>query len=149
MSGISLVNHLISIERFVSAKFPTATTDKQTVPKKPVTNSFVIRLVSGSAESETAAHIRKDRDFQIVYFATEAAEVLATMDALSDEFYQHNVIPIKDSLRYIRAESFSFSQPFETDNKLFACIGILTTTVRESRDQETYDKIMHVHVRRN
>lgn len=144
---MTLVNDLFSVEDFVKTAFPTATTEKQTVPKKPAPNTFVIRFLNESPDSETAAHVRKDRDYQIVYFADNAADVLMAMSAMSDAFYRKNVIPIKDSLRYIRVESFSFSQPFETDNKLFACIGVLSTQVRENRKQEPVPLINEIYIR--
>jgi hypothetical protein len=126
--------------------FPTATTEKQLVPKKPASNSFVIRVIGESPESETAYHVRKDRDYQIIYFHEEAESVLNVMGQLSDAIFQRNVIPIKDSLRYIRAESFSFSQPFETENELIACIGIMQTRVREAPAQETAPLINEINV---
>ncbi|MGF9711625.1 hypothetical protein [Paenibacillus naphthalenovorans] len=144
---MTLVNDLISVENFVKAKFPTAVTEKQTPPKKPVANTFVIRFQNDSRESETRFHYRTDREYQIVYFGADASDVLTKMDALSKALYQIQLIPINGSLRYIRIESFSFSQPFETDNKLFACIGVLSTQVREARDQQVYEKIMHVYTR--
>jgi hypothetical protein len=144
---VTLVNDIVSVENFVKSVNPTALTFKQTPPKEPVPNTFVIRFQSESRESETALHWRTEREYQIIYFGADAADVLTKMDALSKALYQTLLIPIDGSLRYIRVESFSLSQPFLTDNKLFACIGVLSTTIREARDQATYEKIMHVNTR--
>lgn len=145
---MALVNELISVENFVKAKFPTAHTEKQTPPKQPTANTFVIRYLDGRLTSETAYHFRTDREYQIVYYGADAADVLTKMDALSTALYQVKLIPINGSLRYIRVETFAFSQPFQTDNdKLFACIGVLSTQVREARDQIAYEKIQNVFAR--
>lgn len=144
---MALVNDLLSIEDFVKAQFPTAHTEKQTVPLKPAPNTFVIRYLGESREVETAAHYRIDREYDVVYLGATAADVLTQMDALGRALYQTKLIPIKDSLRYIRVESFSTSQPFETENDLFACIAVLQTEIREARDQAEYDLIQHVYAR--
>lgn len=145
---MAIVNDLISVENFVKGAFPSAKTEKQTVPKHPSADTFVIRFQNDSRELETAGHYRIDREYQIVYIGASAPGVLSKMDALSKTLYQRKVIPINGSLRYIRVESFSFSQPFTTDNDLTACIGVLATEIREARDEPTYEKIMHVYERR-
>ncbi|WP_010495080.1 hypothetical protein [Paenibacillus elgii] len=145
---MTLIDDIVSVEGFVKAKFPTATTVKQTLPKQPAAGTFVIRFQNDSRESETAFHFRTDRDYQIVYFGARADEVLAKMDALSTTLYQTQVIPRTDgSLRYVRVESFAFSQPFKTENELFACIGVLSAQTRTARDQQTYEKMMNVYAR--
>lgn len=144
---MTLINDIISVENFVKAKFPTALTEKQTPPKQPPPGLFVIRLQNDRRESETRLHFRTDRDYQIVYYAKTAPDVLAKMDALSTALYQTQLIPISGSLRYIRVESFTFSQPFLTQNDLYAGIGVLSTQVRQARDQQAYDKIQHVYAR--
>lgn len=144
---MSAVNDLISVEEFVRGVSPTSATEKQTVPKKPTANLFVIRQQDERRTSETRFHFRIDREYQLVYYGTDAADTLAKMDALSTALYKTELIPIKDSLRYLRVESFSISAPFRTDNELDAIIAVLAVTVREARDQETYDKIARVYTR--
>jgi hypothetical protein len=144
---LSLINDIESVEAFVKSVHAASTTYKQTVPRTQTANMFVIRFQGDSRELETAAHYRIDREYQIVYFGADETDVLAKMDALSKALYQRKLIGIKDSLRYIRVESFSFSQPFKTENALYACIGVLSTEVREARDQATYTKIMQVNAR--
>lgn len=144
---MTLVNDLVSIENFVKTVHPTAHTEKQTVPLLPVANTFVIRFQDERRESETAYHYRIDREYQIVYLGANAPDVLTKIDVLGRAIYQARVLPISGSLRYLSVESFSFGQPFQTDNNLHAGIAVLTTEVREARDQPTYQKIMNVHTR--
>lgn len=145
MVRLTLVNDLVSVESFVKATFPTARTEKQTPPKKPSANLFVIRFLNDGRESETAAHFRIDREFQLIYYGSKSEDALTKMDALSKALYQRQVIPINGTLRYLRVKSFAYSQPFETENDLYACVGILAIERREARDTETYAKIMNVH----
>jgi hypothetical protein len=89
-----------------------------------------------------------ERDYQVVYFGSDSADVLTKMDDFSRKVMNGQiVIPITGSLRYIRVEGFNFSQPFKTEGGVDACLGVLQTQVREARDQATFDKIMHVYGR--
>lgn len=142
---MALINDLVSVENFVKSVSPTSITEKQTVPLKPAANTFVIRFQNDSRELETAYHYRIDREYQIVYLGANPADVLTKMDALSKALYQTKLIPINGSMRYIHVESFSISQPFQTDNDLYAVIGVLATEIREARDQATYEKIAQVY----
>lgn len=146
---MSLITDITSIEDFVKSAFPSAATYKQDVPRKPAPNTFVIRFLSDSRELETTKTYRIDREYQVIYIGTDAPDVLTQMDSLSKALYQTKLIPLNDdSLRYIRVESFSISQPFREETAdLYACIGVLSTEIREARDQATYDKIMHVYSR--
>jgi hypothetical protein len=88
-----------------------------------------------------------ERDYQVVYFGSNVADVLSKIDDISHAVMNNQiVIPIKDSLRYIRVESFNFSQPFKTEGGLDSVIGVLQTQVREARDQEQFEKITKVNV---
>ncbi|MEW9697945.1 hypothetical protein [Paenibacillus sp. SI8] len=144
---MSLINDIQSVELFVKSVHPTAIIEKQTAPLKPTANTFVIRFLSDSTESETRFHTRTDREYQFLCYGQSAQEVLAKMDMLRKALYQTLLIPIKDSLRYIRVESFSLSQPLKTDNELFAMVGVLSTQIREARTQEQYDKMTQIHLR--
>ncbi|WP_337102332.1 hypothetical protein [Paenibacillus sp. YIM B09110] len=131
-----VVNELQSIETFIRGLYPS-TTYKQTPPKKPVADTFVIRMQTDSRVSETYLTMRVDRTYQVIYYGAQPADVLTRMDELSRAIYQTEQIPINASTRFIRIGAFSFSAPFETDNGLYACIGVLETAVREGRTQET------------
>lgn len=143
----SIVTDLESIEQYVAPLFPTATIYLQHVPAQPTTNSLSIRLQGASTETETAYHMARHREYQLVYFGTSNVDVLTKMDALDRKLNNDLLIPIKDSLRYIRVESFSLSQPFKTENGIDVIIGVLAVTVREARDQQQYEKIMNVYAR--
>lgn len=144
---MSLINELESVEAFVKTVHPTSATEKQTVPRKPHPDLFVIRFQNDDRTSETAYHYRIDREYQIVYIGDSEADVITKMDALSTALYQRQLILINGSLRNLCVESFSFSQPFRTENELVACIGVLAVEVREARNQSEDPLIQHVYVR--
>jgi hypothetical protein len=144
----SIVTDIESIEQYVAPLFPAATIYLQYVPAQPTTNSLSIRFQGAGTETETAYHMARHREYQLVYFGNSNVDVLTKMDALDRRLNNDLVIPIKDSLRYMRIESFSLSQPFKTENGIDAMIGVLAVTVREARDQQQYEKIMNVYTRR-
>jgi hypothetical protein len=143
----SIVTDIESIEQYMALLFPTATIYLQYVPSQPTANSLSIRFQGADTGTETAYHIARHREYQLVYFGTSNVDVLTKMDALDRKLNNDLVIPIKDSLRYMRVESFSLSQPFKTENGIDAIIGVLAVTVREARDQEQFEKIMNVYAR--
>jgi hypothetical protein len=143
----SIVTDIESIEQYVAPLFPAATIYLQYVPAQPTANSLSIRFQGASTETETAYHMARHREYQLVYFGTSNVDVLTKMDALDRKLNNDLVIPIKDSLRYMRIESFSLSQPFVTESGINAMIGVLAVTAREARDQQQYEKIMSVDAR--
>jgi hypothetical protein len=143
----SIVTDIESIEQYVAPLFPTATIYLQYVPPQPTANSLSIRFQGADTGTETAFHMARHREYQLVYFGTSNIDVLTKMDALDRKLNNDLVIPIKDSTRYLRVESFSLSQPFKTENGIDAIIGVLAVTVREARDQEQFEKIMNVYAR--
>jgi hypothetical protein len=145
--AVSIVTDIESIEQYVQPLFPTTTIYLQFVPSQPTANSLSIRFQIGNTETETAYHMARNREYQIVYFGASNIDVLAKMDALDRKLNNDLLIPIKDSLRYLRVESFSLTQPFKTENGIDAMIGVLSVTVREARDQQQYEKIMNVYGR--
>lgn len=143
----SIVTDLESIEQYVAPLFPAATIYLQYVPAELTTDSLSIRLQSADTETETLYHMARHREYQLVYFGASNVDVLTKMDALDRKLNNDLVIPIKDSSRYLRVESFSLSQPFVTESGINAIIGVLAVTVREARDQQQYEKIMNVYAR--
>jgi hypothetical protein len=145
--AVSIVTDLESIEQYIQPLFPATTIHLQYIPPQPTARSLSIRFQIGNTETETLYHMARNREYQIVYFGTSNIDVLAKMDALDRKLNNDLLIPIKDSLRYLRVESFSLSQPFKTENGIDAMIGVLSVTVREARDQQQYEKIMNVYGR--
>ena len=144
-----IINEMASIKDFIADKFPDVNIILQNVPEQPIPSTLVIRFQRDNREVETGFGIIANREYQLIYFGERAPDVLTKMDGLSRKFlYGRTVIPIKDSLRYIRVVGFNFGQIFKTEqNNIEACIGVLQTEVREARDQQTYDKIMNVYAR--
>jgi hypothetical protein len=143
----SIVTDIESIEQYVAPLFPSASIYLQYVSAQPTANSLSIRFQGANTETETLYHMARHREYQIVYFGTSNVDVITKMDALDRKLNNDLVIPIKDSLRYMRIESFSLSQPFVTESGINAMIGVLAITVREARDQQQYEKIMNVYAR--
>jgi hypothetical protein len=143
----SIVTDLESIEQYVTPLFPAAAIYLQYVPPQPTANSLSIRFQGADTGTETAYHMARRREYQLVYFGASNIDVLTKMDELDRKLNNDLVIPIKDSTRYLRVESFSLSQPFKTENGVDAIIGVLAVTVREARDQQQYEKIMNVYAR--
>lgn len=139
---MSVVDDIVTIETFIKAQFPSAITGKQLVPKQPTANSFYVQLLDESRETETRYHYRVDRTYQIVHFSTRPDAAMANMDTFGRAVYQTELIG------HIRVDAFGSSQPAETENGLFAIIGVLETSVREARDQAQYPKINNVAVRK-
>ena len=144
---MSLVNDIQSVVDFIKSMYPKANVIKQNLPTTPTPNTFVVRLLTSSTESETLYHIRRDRDYQIVYYGTNVSDILTKMDEIERKVTNNIVIPINGTLRYLRVEGFSFSMPFKTESNIDVILGVLQTEAREARDQKTYDKIMHVYAR--
>ncbi len=140
---------MASVKDFIAEKYPDVNTILQNVPEQPTSNTLVIRFQRDNREIETSFGVVAEREYQIIYFGERAPDVLTVMDGLSRKFlYGRTVIPIKNSLRYIRVAGFNFGQIFKTEqDNIEACIGVLQTEVREARDQQTYDKIMKVYAR--
>jgi hypothetical protein len=114
----SIVTDLESIEQYVAPLFTAATIYLQYVPAQSTTNSLSIRLQGANTETETAYHMARHREYQLVYFGASNVDVITKMDALDRKLNNDLLIPIKDSLRYMRVESFSLSQPFKTETVL-------------------------------
>jgi hypothetical protein len=145
---VSIVNEINSVAAFVKSLFPTVDVVKQTVPTAPKPNTFVVRVLHDQRSTDTMSTMLVERDYQVVYFGTDAVDVLTKLDDFSRKAMNDKiVIPIANSLRYIRVEGFNFSQPFKTEGNVDACLGVLQTQVREARDQEQYEKITRVIVK--
>lgn len=143
---MSVSNDLQSIVDVIKTMFPTSTVIKSNVPDTPPTNSFVVRILSNGTESETAFHMRNDRDYQVIYFGTDSGDILTKIDTIDKKLNSDLRIPINGSLRYIRVTGFSYGMPFKTESGVNAIISVLRTEVREARDQVAYDKIANLYV---
>lgn len=144
----SIANEIESIAEFIESEFTSASIHYQRVPTEPKANDLSIRYLMGDTETETNYHYRLDRTYQIVYFAQNELACLTKFDALQRKLNNTFVIPIKDSSRHLRIESFNFSQPFKTEGgTIIGILGVLSVNVREARTQQTHEKINQVTVR--
>jgi hypothetical protein len=142
---MSISNELESVVLFIQNIFPTATFERQNIPDDVSPNLFVVSFHNEIRTTETRFHTKLEREWQFAYFGESTLDVLDQMDKLSKTLLDARiVIPIKDSLRYIRINTFAISEPFQTENKIDAIMGVLVTETREARSQDTFDKIMSV-----
>lgn len=143
------ITEMESIKEFITEEFDDVNVILQNVPKQPQPNTFVLQFQNDNRERETSYHLRLNREYRVIYFDDRADKILERMNYVSKLFlYGRLVIPIKDSLRYIRVENFGYSEIFKTESdEVEACIGTLQTELREAKDLKTYEKIMEVYVR--
>ncbi|KOS02498.1 hypothetical protein [Paenibacillus polymyxa] len=140
---MALISEIEAIEAFIKRKYPDATYEKQTVPEQPTPGLFVVRFLRDGRTLETGMHYRIDRDYQIIHFAKYPEETMPVMSELSAAIYAEGGLPDV----HMRFEGFGFGQPVLTENKIYATVGVLQTTVREMKPQRQYDKINHIHPR--
>jgi hypothetical protein len=142
----SVINEIESITEFIEPLFAGVSVHYQQVPVEPSPNSLVVRYLMGANETETNYHYRLDRHYQIVYFDHSEFACLQKFEQLEREINNILVIPLKESDRYLRLDSFSFSQPFHTESgTVTAILGVLQAHIRESREQPFVQKINNVY----
>ncbi|MFZ4454334.1 hypothetical protein [Salibacterium aidingense] len=151
-----ILNELNALVTLFSDAFPDAKIIRQTLPRQPEPNTFVIRFQSASIENETALTYVETREWQIIYVSgtaeTDDQNVFRALRrseklTIGDP---RMVIPINDgSLRYMRVANFGISQVAELEGEQKSGLGVLQTTVRKARDIETYEKITETGVRRS
>jgi hypothetical protein len=143
---VSVINELNSIYEYLKTAFPTATIERQDVPSEPKPNTFVVRLQYNENKSETSLTNINAREFQIIYFGSSSADVLTKVDEFGKALNNNRkVIPIKESLRYIRVKAFSFGTPVKTASNINAVNCVIQTETREARDLPIEQKITSVN----
>lgn len=146
---MDVIIELDSVASAISAEFPVSAV-KYDVPVVPVADTFVVRSQTNDINSETRFSMLIERDYQIIYFSDDLESAIRSIDRLARKCMNGDaVIAISGSFRYIRVGSFSYSQPIETENGLYAIVGVMRTELRQARDQPTFDKIMRVYARIN
>ncbi|MEH7521688.1 hypothetical protein V7149_00175 [Bacillus sp. JJ1503] len=140
----SIVNEIETLAEFIEPLFAGASVHYQQVPIEPKANTLVVRYLMSGNETETGYHYRIDRDFQIVYYAQNDFACMQKFEQLERILNDNLAIPLKGSDRYLRLDSFNFSQPFKTESGVTAIIGVLKAHVREPRTQPVTQKIQHV-----
>jgi hypothetical protein len=143
----SIVTEIESIYEFIKQVFTTEKEHFQRIPSEIKANEISIRYLIGDSTNETGYHYRLDHDFQIVYFAKTELECITKFSELERCINDAMSIPIKDSDRYMRVDSFGNSQPFKTESGVFSIIGILSVQLRQARPQAIDQKINNVETR--
>jgi hypothetical protein len=144
-------NELESVVVYIQSLFPTARVERQNVPDETHPNLFVVRFLYEDRITETRVSMRIERDWEIIYFGEDTLDVFNTMSKLSKSALDYRiVIPIKDSLRYMRVNNYAISEPFETKSdknsewELNGIAGTMMTETREARTMEAFNQIMNV-----
>jgi hypothetical protein len=142
----SIVNEIESIYEYIKQVFPTEKAHFQRIPSEIKANEISIRYLIGDSTNETGYHYRLDHDFQIVYFAKTELECITKLSEMERCLNAAMSIPIKDSDRYMRIDSFGNSQPFKTESGIYSIIGILSVQTREARPQAEVPKVEEVGI---
>ncbi|MFS0841165.1 hypothetical protein [Paenibacillus sp. 1P03SA] len=147
---MDFITELDSVAAVLSAEVP-GTDIKYDVPKEPASGQLIIRAQRNELVTESHFTTRIERLYQIIYFSNDPAAAISAMDRLSRKLmFGTTLIPVEDgSFRYIRIESFSFSDPVETESGLAAVIATMPTSIRQARDRETFVKITKLNARIN
>jgi hypothetical protein len=142
---MSLITELESVVSFIQYCDPTATIERQNVPLTPQSGTYVIRYQSDNRKLETASHSVITREWQIVYFSNNIQDCLNVVDNLASySFNKRLLIPIQDTLKYMRIQHLTFGQPFWNESSMNVLVGVLTTQTREAIDQGELAKIQSV-----
>jgi hypothetical protein len=143
---VAIINELDAVASAITAIYPNSKIMYE--DNNPGSDTFVIRSDNNKFELETAASIKVGRLFQIVYYNDDMEAVLSALDAFGLRCMQNqSVIPLGDSLRYVRVNGFNYSYPVRLESNMFAAVGALDAEIRQARDLATYQKIMQVYTR--
>lgn len=136
---MSVKSEITSIRNAIAAVLPTSKFHLAVMPKKHAAGNVVITMPRSRKETETAYHYRSNKTYQIVLFASSEINVLDSAEQVAEAFSQTDYIAQSDTERIIRIESFSLSEPFETETQgVFAIIGMLEAVTRTAR---TFDVV--------
>lgn len=141
----AIVTDLTAIQTFLAAIRPSASY-KQTPPLRPVSDTFVLRLLDDRRTDDTSAQVLVSRDYQIAYFHATVSDALTVMDSVARACMDSVRIPVAGD-RYIRVRDFNYAAPVQTENDLFLVIGAMQTEVRDLITQPTSPLIGEINIR--
>lgn len=144
---MALLDEMEAIVTFIEQLYPDRLVDRQKIPLDPPLGNFVVRFTSDSREIETASSVRNNRIWDIVYFGHDVRDTLEVMDKLMTVCAdQRLMIPIPDTLSYLRVKSVSFSKPFINENTIDVIIGVFITETRTALSQEHYETVQKASI---
>lgn len=83
-----------------------------------------------------------NRGWDIVYFGYDTQDTLRVMDEITTKVADTRLmIPIPDTLSFMRVRDVSFSKPFVNENDQDVVIGVLYTQTRTALSQEHFEKV--------
>jgi hypothetical protein len=142
-----ILEELDGISEFIKAMYPSSDIKKQTVPLNPALGTFVVRFNRDNKELETAARYVSRKIWEITYFAYDVRDALQVMDFITHTCSdQRLMIPIPNSLSYIRVKSVGFTQPILNENDEHIIMGEFHTETRTALSQEMYDTIQQASI---
>lgn len=148
MGIMSLMLEVDSIAREIEALYPEANVYRLEEPEGPEPGAFVIGLVEERRKSEARDHALVERKYAVIRYGTNARQTLLDMEALSRHLLNERLaIPIGDSARVMRIESFSYISPVKAENGSAMCSGYIQTLSREPRIEPSTEKIGKVTIR--
>jgi len=142
-----LLDELEGIIQFLQLLYPDRNIERQNIPLEPTLGTFVVRFLSDGKEVETAARTVTSRGWDIVYFAHDTQDALRVMDEFTAKVADARLmIPLPNSLSFLRSEGISFSKPFTNENDQDVIIGVLYTKTRTAISQAHYEKVLKASV---
>jgi hypothetical protein len=142
-----LLDELEGIIQFLAILYPDRTIERQNIPLEPTLGTFVVRFLSDGKELETSARVVNTRAWDIVYFAYSTEDALRVMDDFTAKVADNRLlIPIANSLSFLRSDGVSFSKPFTNENNQDVIIGVLYTRTRTAVSQAHYEKVLNASV---
>lgn len=145
MANITI--EITSIRNTIAFLLPNSKFHLESLPKNPSVNSVAIDFAKSSNISETGASYMSNRTYQVVVFGSDGVDCLQKINLIDSRFSSNRLIPIIDSARYLRIESFSISKSFEIESGVFAIIGMLEVHTRELIPQQEQEKIKEVFLK--
>ncbi|WP_127529236.1 hypothetical protein [Paenibacillus kobensis] len=145
---MSLMMEVDSIAREIETLYPEANVYRLEEPEGPAPGAFVIGLMEERRMSEARDHTLVERKYAVIRYGANARQTLLDMEALSRHLLNERLaIPIGDSARVMRIESFSYASPVKAENGTDVCSGFIQTLSREPRIEPVVEKIGKVNIR--
>lgn len=144
---MAIKNEIETLVSVMSPLLPGARFARQISIKTPTTNDVQIEALStNGGNTETHFHYANERVIRIVIYGKNGLDALTKAEAVGEAFSNAMKIQINTEPGYMTLGSFNLSETFETSTAgVFAIIGMLTATVRKTRPQTQYDKILNVN----
>lgn len=144
---MSLLDEVNKVADMILEKYPDATVYRLGEPSHTENGVFVVQLKQEIRKHEARAHSLVERQYLITCYDESIEQVIITMEKLSRYLMNERIeLPVRDSTKHVRIDSFSITSTYKAQNELFACEGLVLTQARELREIEKAEKIKQVFI---